>query len=278
MPKARPAVTEPISIVVAEGVVLKTTIDPLTKRHQVQCDICKKKIRLTSSAHPHWLFEHRKYCIIREGKRQSENQAPSTIFRVSNPHVAGPLRMESGPISRVNSLSGIITSFSEMQTASPIPSPSINSTSFSHHFQRPIIRKPKPVRTCPGSEIDWQAGSIWQTYPYHQHESRVSGWKPIGFNSKENKIILRSEKCATELFEYDESPCSNCRVIQYSAEFQNFVSRATQVPKEHTPWNFLTVDQMLALLKKMAEQIKILRKKVQIPCNIFCIFIKLKFL
>ena len=36
MPKRPPDVTEPVSIVVREGVVLKTTIDPLTKKHQVQ--------------------------------------------------------------------------------------------------------------------------------------------------------------------------------------------------------------------------------------------------
>ena len=240
MPKGLPAATEPVSIVVAEGIVLKTTIDPLTKKHQVQCDICNKKVRLTKSAHPHWLFEHRKYCIIRERKRQSENPPPaSTIFRVSNPvqpHVRAAVSIgrEIERIPRAHSLSGIITSFSEMHTASPIPSPTINSTPFSDHFQVPIIRKPRPERSCPGSEIDWQAGSIWQTYPYHQHESRVSGWRPVAFNSKDNKIILRSEKCAIELYEYDESPCYNCRAIQYSVEFQKFVSRATQVvPKEH---------------------------------------------
>ena len=263
MPKGLPAATEPVSIVVAEGIVLKTTIDPLTKKHQVICDVCNKKVRLTKSAHPHGLFEHRKFCIIRERKQKSENQPSSSIFRVSNP-VQPHVGSGSGRIPRLHSLSGIIASFSEMQTECPIPSPTINSAPFSGHFQVPIIRRPRPARNCPGSEIDWKAGSIWQTYPYHQHELRLSGlgWRPIGFNSKDNNIILRSEKCAIELFEFDESPCSNCRAIQYSVEFQNFVSRATQLPKDHTPWNFLTAEQMLALLKKMAAQLKNLRTKV----------------
>lgn len=43
------------SIVVAKGVVvLKKTIDPLTKKHQVQCD---KMVRLTKLVHPHGLLE-----------------------------------------------------------------------------------------------------------------------------------------------------------------------------------------------------------------------------
>ena len=49
VPKGLPA-TEPVSIMVAEV--------KLTKNHQLQCDICNKKIRLKESAHPHWLFEH----------------------------------------------------------------------------------------------------------------------------------------------------------------------------------------------------------------------------
>ena len=36
IPKRHPAATEQVPIVVGEAVVLKTTIDPLTKKHQVQ--------------------------------------------------------------------------------------------------------------------------------------------------------------------------------------------------------------------------------------------------
>ena len=43
MTKARPAVTEPVSIVVAEGVVLRTAIDPLTKKHQVHMFISRQE-------------------------------------------------------------------------------------------------------------------------------------------------------------------------------------------------------------------------------------------
>jgi hypothetical protein len=46
MPKGLPTVTEPVSIPVPGGEVLVTTIDPLTKKHHVVCDICKKGVRL----------------------------------------------------------------------------------------------------------------------------------------------------------------------------------------------------------------------------------------
>ena len=64
MPKGLPIATEPVSITVPGGGVLVTTIDPLTGKHHVECDVCKKRIKLTKSAHPHGLLEHQKHCSI----------------------------------------------------------------------------------------------------------------------------------------------------------------------------------------------------------------------
>ena len=37
---------------------------------------------------------------------------------------------------------------------------------------------------CPGLAIAWHPGSIWETYPYHQHEIRAVGWRPVAFGRK----------------------------------------------------------------------------------------------
>ena len=50
-------------------------------------------------------------------------------------------------------------------------------------------------------------------------------------------------------------------MVEHSVEFKSFISRATDA-KEHTPWNYLTGEQLLGLLKKMAGQINFLRTKV----------------
>ena len=55
---------QPATVTVAEGVVLETTIDPLTKRHLLTCDICKRIIQLTKSANPNEFFEHRNQNLI----------------------------------------------------------------------------------------------------------------------------------------------------------------------------------------------------------------------
>ena len=79
MTKAAPTLTEPTTIAVAQGVVLETTIDPVTKRHLLTCDICKKTIRLTKSANPNAFFEHRKFCAIRERKKSDDCDVPDFI-------------------------------------------------------------------------------------------------------------------------------------------------------------------------------------------------------
>ena len=52
------ASTQPATVTVAEGVVLKTRIDPLIKRHLLACDICQRIIQLMKSANPNAFFEH----------------------------------------------------------------------------------------------------------------------------------------------------------------------------------------------------------------------------
>jgi len=48
------------------------------------------------------------------------------------------------------------------------------------------IQMPQWVRICPGIGIYWLPGSVWKSYPYHQHAVQAVGWKPIGFNPKEH--------------------------------------------------------------------------------------------
>ena len=84
-------------------------------------------------------------------------RSESTLFKfqASNPsstsHTVLERRTARTHTPKAHSLSGIITSLSQLQTDSPIPSPVTISTPT---FQIPIIRKPKPVGICPGSEVE----------------------------------------------------------------------------------------------------------------------------
>jgi hypothetical protein len=64
---------------------------------------------------------------------------------------------------------------------------------------------------------------------------RAVGWIPIGFYSKANKIFIRSDNCANQLFDEYEVPSTHSPMVEHSGEFNSFISRATEA-KEHTPW------------------------------------------
>ena len=76
---------------------------------------------------------------------------------------------------------------------------------------------------CPGVAIAWHPGSIWETYPYHQHEIQAVGWRPVAFGNENNKIFLRSDRCFGFILDIDEPPCKECWQIEYSNKFQEFV-------------------------------------------------------
>ena len=106
---------------------------------------------------------------------------------------------------------------------------------------------------CPGHAIEWLPGSIWETYPYHQHEVRAVGWRPIAFNHEENEIVLRSDTCLGFILDTDEPPCKECWNIGFSNKFHEFLTRAKEA-KDHTPWELLTAQQMCSLLRKWQLQ------------------------
>ena len=162
---------------------------------------------------------------------------------------------------RQYSLSGLTTSFSHLQITSPMPSLTVvDPNPQTGYFSIPTIHT-SWARICPGIVVSWLPGSVWGSYPYHQHAEQAIGWMPIAFDSMANKIFLHSDKCVIQLFEQDKAPCTCCLLVKHSVEFKSFISRATEA-KEHTLWNFLTGEQLLGLLKKMAGQLKTLHTKV----------------
>jgi hypothetical protein len=98
------------------------------------------------------------------------------------------------------------------------------------------------VEKCGGALVHWQPGSVWNSYPYQQHEAQALPWEPIGFEQS-NGLRLRSIKCKEVLVtskELDDHACSQCRSIETSVAFSRFVGRAAE-PAKHTPWEYLSL-------------------------------------
>jgi len=268
MSSALPAVPDSIGFRV-DGLQLYTDVDPTTGLHYLQCNRCSEVITLTVTGNPRNFIRHQ------EGNScprlaKSRGLSHPAFERPSRLHVpafstAPSSLFSEGPSAR---LPAIISSFSRMHAHSPTPPPETPSPQ-SSHFHVPdtsdnnipsiIITAPPQ---CPGVEVPWSPGSIWSTYPYHQHKLRSLGWRPTGFIEDENKILLRSDQCQIDLSESENSPCIECQVIPHSLSFQNFMEKAEDV-KENTPWDYLTHEQLVKIMKKMSQQLKTLRTKVR---------------
>ncbi|KAF8055441.1 hypothetical protein FPV67DRAFT_1435919 [Lyophyllum atratum] len=114
---------------------------------------------------------------------------------------------------------------------------------------------------CPGVRVYWDAGSIWDTYPYSIHAVRDVGWVPIALGDSDRSIQLRAENCEFPTTGSDGFSCSVCLSLRYSQKFSAFIAHAEEA-NAHTPWDYLTPKQRKALMKKMALTIKQLRTKV----------------
>ncbi|PPR04251.1 hypothetical protein CVT26_004196 [Gymnopilus dilepis] len=256
--KALPPVTEPVSITVAPGIVVTTTINALTGQHIIECDLCTRKIRLPKTGHPDNFYRHRNHCPLRNKDATAPkelqikqyqvpiNQSASTSGLSTSEYVRQP--------SQTPQISQIISSLSHLHTESRPQSPTFPLLSV------PMIRRPK-LRLCPGIDVEWSAGSIWATYAYHQHEGDSLPWTPVGFDSKNNTIRLRDDHCLGELAEHDVSPCHRCQCLPFSREFKNFEARSKEV-EDFTPWHYLTFSQMVDLLKQMSGQLRTLRTEL----------------
>ena len=62
---------------------------------------------------------------------------------------------------------------------------------------------------CKGQVVKWTAGSIWETYAYHQHDDGEFGWIPIGYEGHQ-LIRLQSKNCIVNLRSDIEFTCQTC--------------------------------------------------------------------
>lgn len=118
---------------------------------------------------------------------------------------------------------------------------------------------PPGSRECPGVAVEWKAGSVWSTYPYHRHASNDYPWEPVAIEN-DKWLRIRSDDCLRTLSS-TESVCRSCAGIPASKAFRTMVERAHFAPP-HAPWSTLTQRQMHMLLVRIVAQHRQLRLQV----------------
>lgn len=104
---------------------------------------------------------------------------------------------------------------------------------------------------CKGVLIEWKAGSVWDSYPFQIHPYKTYGWEPIAVEN-DNWIRLRSLNCTTHV-QTPAASCASCLSIMSGKPFRAVVKRAEHAPA-HTPWKYLTTQQLVNLLRKMSAR------------------------
>jgi hypothetical protein len=156
------------------------------------------------------------------------------------------------------SISNITTALSQLETSPQIsrtePSLAEPQLPFAGHSTPTAI-----LQACPGISIQWTPGSHWMTYPYLQHGVYDVGWEPISFG-EDNTIQFRAENCHGHIPSRSNEVCISCCVLPSSSKFQSFMTQATEALPS-MPWEYLTAEQQLKLMKKMAKASNDLRTK-----------------
>ena len=87
MTPPKPPVQNPVDIPFENGIILTTTINPLTRRHSIQCDLCKATIDLGISASGSNIRNHRDHEPCRRTAHKLRTQRAKERIRVCMPRL-----------------------------------------------------------------------------------------------------------------------------------------------------------------------------------------------
>lgn len=120
------------------------------------------------------------------------------------------------------------------------------------------------VFQCPGVVVDWTPGSVWNTYPFQQHDlSRVKlPWEIIGWEMN-GQLRLRSAHCQAPKFAPVQHTCPTCAFIPYSSRYRQFMQSNADDAKPHTTLEYLNYRQLLAVTRSALEKNRRLTVKVR---------------
>lgn len=191
----------------------------------------------------------------------ADSHPPSLDSEGRAPHVGSSSQNRFHPYARPSATpsqsreSFSSTSSSERSGSLPYTSSSAGSSTSSLN---------EPSASCPGVLIDWTPGSVWLTYPFHQHNYRDLSWDLVGPGSARDKdqIRLRSVDCTGGKVSTGGDVCQQCQYLPHSNEYKRFVLGATGAAKKHTRWGFLNHVQTEALLSHYSDACKKARDSV----------------
>ncbi|KAF6753825.1 hypothetical protein DFP72DRAFT_1069028 [Ephemerocybe angulata] len=265
-------VTTP-AIITFGTVTIVTIIDSISGVHRASCDLCLRLVNLTTTGNPKRLVDHREACLL-NSLRKEQRRAP-----VSSPS-SGSASTEAAPTE--GALPDASPPSSSRQSRAPasdhrfFPYSQPSSRSSSAHSRQSTESSDTNdsdscsvdassldgSRGCPGVEIEWTPGSIWDTYPYHQHSSRDMKWTIVRVDEDRNVLGIRSTDCEARLAPTNEAlACALCLGLPGSDQLAKMKQRA-EGTSPYSPYSYLNAKQMFTIMQNQRALVGSLRSKL----------------
>jgi len=246
------------------------------------CEICSRAIAIGSKGSLHAFNTHKSACEQKKGSS------------------AAPYPPVFGSHTRSQSVTPSMTSLSPLAIPSPSLSPSLpgspTSPLYSPAFSpthslfniesdsedrgapaypgTPLITVDPPSDglglltplphlpvLCLGTTVQWTPGTIWETYPFASHAFVQHQWEILEIIPPRH-LRLRSTRCTLTVSAGGfGSTCHSCLGILKSDGFQTIQKRAEGAPS-HTPYRYLSFEQLYTIPKKMTKLLDQARIKV----------------
>lgn len=135
------------------------------------------------------------------------------------------------------------------------------------------LDSPTPMPSdCQGILVHWTPGSVWETYPFHRHQTHTLGWELVAIKNG-SWLQFRAVQCSRYVENQGEVRCSACDRIPHTKEYIKFVERADGDAPETTPYPYLTHKQLHAVTVKLAARVRRLELQVSIQFSWDSIFV-----
>jgi hypothetical protein len=183
----------------------------------------------------------------------------------SKPLVAAPLNVRHQLSALAISESPITSQHPSPITlsgsATPRVSPSTPTSKFTHQLNPlPPLFAHLPslnVPDCPGFVVS--VDRVFERYPLARHQGGDVGWIPVRIGDNRRDITVKSTKCLGSSAQ--GTACVQCTKTCSPGELKLFLQRISHASMD-TPFEYLSLQQMLVCLKQYAQDNKALRTTV----------------
>jgi hypothetical protein len=212
----------------------------------VMCPRCSNGITLPRTGNPHRLFVHWEGCVGAFATPTPASELPD--------HTPSRLTISETPV-RPQPADTLEDNPSDAEDTPR----ALGFELGSRPFEPLPALFPGMAGDCPGFDIRLERA--WTRYPHARHQDEDLSWFPVKVDKAGHVVTVKSTKCTGT--KVPNQPCTDCATVCHSNDLKVFLERIIHAP-EHTPYRFLSFEQLLELVNKYKDECQRLRTQVRL--------------